>query len=727
MLPRPLTVAALLLVGALAGCLAPSTGPPAAGTGALVRVQYVGWDVVTGEIVESSFDGYPRSSLPPALDAYRRVFASTHRRALDAADRVLNALDRLEDDEMPPTAATTIARDEIGRVGNVTRALEAADPPPGLGPQHEELLSATRRLRSGLVAAEACAADDRPDCPDGRGLTRDAKAMLRDAAQALPPEAFRRPVALAESPRGVGEAWVYLWDEDAATARRGTGIVVDVALRDLDGDGTPESLLRTRADVEGDEGRRLVRNERRFVDRLPADAVPTELTSPGLAAALRGRTADTTLSNLAVPEAYRPSRPETVRELPRTITALPRDLTDLPRDRVERRSDLDGSTREGDVVSYRRGSGESPVPAEVTNLTAERVSLHLLVEEGMRITRTDRWNVTVAAVANGSYAVRRHPEPGAVYTARDQRIRVLSVNATHFAADLGSRVAGHPVAYDLRVLEVRPDPLLHVGRSRTPFRYQNHIHEIEAVGAAPMMATHYDLLVTFDNGTTWLPFSDRLRDEDVTAVEVSPGARTHYVSTVDEPLLRSTDGGRSWRTDEEGLPDRFLDAISVSPADPDVVYAIPEDGDLHRSGDRGATWVARDAPPATEAVVADPADPDTVWAAAADGLYRSTDGGGQWDRIAWEGRDVRDVVPLPDGRVFAVVDGCLARSPDGGASWRVVHGRRVAALDMIEPTGDPGTLLGAANWGKLVWITEGGERFVDVPTGAPPVRRLCAP
>lgn len=714
-------VLVLLVAAAAAGCVAPDD-PPVAGTGDLVLVQYVSWDVLTGQPVESSFEEPPTRSPGPDRARYAEAFGGFVQGTQDAADRVLHALDQLDTGSLSPSAVHEIARSELRQARD--RRIDQ-DPPAGLDPAVRHATDARRSLRQGLEQAEACAAQADADCLAGRDLLQEAKDRIREAARVVPPDAFRRPVSLETAPDSAGRSWVFLWNRDAAKRRSGQAVLVDVTTQDLDRDGVADSLIQSRAEVTVEAGRRLVKGEVRTFHRIPGTVGDVTVTSPGLAEALRGRPSGETALNVPVPEAYRPSDPDTISELPRRLDGLPRDRTNLSRAAVADRSTLDASTREGDVVEYRLAPGDSPVPARVTNLSDDTVSLRLLVEEGMEIRSSRSWDTTVVSVGDETFAVRRDPEVGAVYHPEGRRARILDRNATHFAVDFGEAVAGRLLAYDVRIIDLRPDALTLVGRSETPFRYQNHIHDILSVNGVPMIATHYDLKMTFNNGTDWLSFSPALDEKDVTAVAAGPEAHRFYASTVEDGLLVSSDAGRTWRSDVEGLPSGFLDSIGVADGDPSVVYALREDGTVYRSRDHGASWSRRGGPPSPNEIAADPVDPERVWAGTDQGLYRSSDGGASWDLVGLDGRDVGDVVPQSGGPVYALVDGCLVRSEGSSGNRTELTPAGRPLLDHIEPTGVPGRLLGAKATGQLAILLDEDARRIAIPTGAPQARTTC--
>ncbi len=110
------------------------------------------------------------------------------------------------------------------------------------------------------------------------------------------------------------------------------------------------------------------------------------------------------------------------------------------------------------------------------------------------------------------------------------------------------------------------------------------------------------------------------------------------LARTDAQLLRSEDGGASWRS--VAVPGS-AGAVAVDPLDPATAYAAGTEG-LYKSTDDGATW-ASVLPTAetVQAVAASPADPALVYLALTRAptnssdfrFLRSRDGGVTWEQL----------------------------------------------------------------------------------------------
>ncbi|MEM8964185.1 MAG: glycosyl hydrolase [Acidobacteriota bacterium] len=150
-------------------------------------------------------------------------------------------------------------------------------------------------------------------------------------------------------------------------------------------------------------------------------------------------------------------------------------------------------------------------------------------------------------------------------------------------------------------------------------------------------------------------------------------------------MWKSTDGGDTWTdiTYNEGLPEgtRGISGITVSPSDPDNLYAIieAEEGGVFRSRDGGDTWSKvndnrslRQRAWYYTRIYADPADAEAVYVVNVRFHY-SKDGGKSFRQIPTPHGDNHDLWIDPNDplRMVQANDGGANVSYDGGASWSV--------------------------------------------------------
>jgi photosystem II stability/assembly factor-like uncharacterized protein len=167
-----------------------------------------------------------------------------------------------------------------------------------------------------------------------------------------------------------------------------------------------------------------------------------------------------------------------------------------------------------------------------------------------------------------------------------------------------------------------------------------------------------------------------------------------YVGTLDNGLYFSEEGGLAWREDAEGLGDRRVMSLAVSPSHQasgvSVVYAGTEPSNLYRSEDGGHSWqrlpALRELPSEPQwsfpprpwthhvrTIAPHPTDPD--WLAVGielGGVMRSLDGGASWiDHNPQAHSDAHELQthPLAPDRVYEVAGQGVARSEDRGESW----------------------------------------------------------
>jgi hypothetical protein len=169
-----------------------------------------------------------------------------------------------------------------------------------------------------------------------------------------------------------------------------------------------------------------------------------------------------------------------------------------------------------------------------------------------------------------------------------------------------------------------------------------------------------------------------------------------YVGFSGGGVWKTTDGGSHWSAKTETLGSLSIGAMEMDPSDSSTLYlglGDPFDGTgigLVKSTDGGETWsdvvYLGDSSIIADIEVA-PSNPQIVLAATNTGLYRSTDGGGSFAKVAiatgqaadpfvwtlgWGGGDTFVLgleAAFANGGTGVTTDGQIWRSTNNGASW----------------------------------------------------------
>src|SRR5438477_1225227 len=204
------------------------------------------------------------------------------------------------------------------------------------------------------------------------------------------------------------------------------------------------------------------------------------------------------------------------------------------------------------------------------------------------------------------------------------------------------------------------------------------------------------------------PFRGR-RTVGATGVPGQPNV--FYIGVNDGGVWKTTDYGRVWTPIFDDQPTGSIGDIAVAPSNPNIIYVGSGEGlqrpdlstgdGIYKSTDAGKTWTHLGLREAQQigSIIIDPRDPNRVFAAALGhpygpnterGVYRSTDGGQNWQRVLykdentgaiqvafdpsnsqivyadlWAGRQA----PWEIGSSFNGPGSGLYKSTDGGTTW----------------------------------------------------------
>jgi photosystem II stability/assembly factor-like uncharacterized protein len=161
-------------------------------------------------------------------------------------------------------------------------------------------------------------------------------------------------------------------------------------------------------------------------------------------------------------------------------------------------------------------------------------------------------------------------------------------------------------------------------------------------------------------------------------------------------ILKSTDGGKTWRQLTKGLPSNIVQAnIAIAPSAPKTLFAAVRTktiAKLYRSDDAGEAWrgTTDDPRPALgigggdlPVVRSDPKNPQIVYSASVV-CWKSTDGGKTWDgwRGAPGGDDYQNVWINPNNPDIILLgsDQGAIVTVNGGKSWSSWYNQSTAQL-----------------------------------------------
>jgi photosystem II stability/assembly factor-like uncharacterized protein len=216
-------------------------------------------------------------------------------------------------------------------------------------------------------------------------------------------------------------------------------------------------------------------------------------------------------------------------------------------------------------------------------------------------------------------------------------------------------------------------------------------------------------------GLRWRMIGPFRAGRTVAAAGIPAQSNVFYVAANNGGVWKTDDAGRTWHPIFDDQPTGSIGALAIAPSDPDVIYAGSGEGlqrpdlsvgdGIYKSIDGGKTWRhlgLRDGQQIT-AILVDPHDPNRVFAAvlghpygpnAERGVFRSTDGGENWQKVLYKDENTggADLAfdPTNPRTIYAVLwaarqgpwengawsgpNSGLFKSTDGGATWQQLTG-----------------------------------------------------
>jgi photosystem II stability/assembly factor-like uncharacterized protein len=195
------------------------------------------------------------------------------------------------------------------------------------------------------------------------------------------------------------------------------------------------------------------------------------------------------------------------------------------------------------------------------------------------------------------------------------------------------------------------------------------------------------------SSTSWTFLGPRNIEGRVTAIALHPtDSGVIYAAGESGGIFKTTDGGHTWTTSSDELPDLRVFDVQFLPSNPQTLFAGAGTGHFYISTDAGSTWSTRAVLPDAQGVDRiriDPQNPSRMYVVQQDfwgglGVYRSSDGGFSWSKSLSTSIVCPPTCPWPPAAgfndlamdssvprtLYAVLnqDG-IYRTLDGGDTW----------------------------------------------------------
>jgi uncharacterized repeat protein (TIGR01451 family) len=238
-------------------------------------------------------------------------------------------------------------------------------------------------------------------------------------------------------------------------------------------------------------------------------------------------------------------------------------------------------------------------------------------------------------------------------------------------------------------------------------------------------------------------FIGGINSDQVFGLDVDASGRAYVTGRTDSPSFRtfpselrggdavqkSTNAAATWAPSDAGLTASSVNAFTFDPSNANVLYAATSGG-VFKSTDGGGNWQLTGAsrpstaPIFTNAVAVDPSNANVLYAAASNGVFKSTDGGVLYEQknsgFAIPSVNAIAVNPATPTTLYAGTVFGIYKSTNGGDTWAEVRNGITSSSPRVnrlalDPS-NPSVVYAGTNRGMFK-TTDGGANWATINNG----------